>query len=187
MISFDYIQNYFEKIDHNEVRIFEYGSGGSSYYFLNHCKQLVSVEHDEEWFNILSKKKIQCSTKWDYKLIPPKYVEKRDLNCSDPSHYSSCYSGYELFSFSAYVMEIENYPDEYFDLILVDGRSRVSCLKHARKKVKKGGLLVLDNADRDRYFKFLILDEKEFKLIVNHFGALTCSKSFVKTNIYIKQ
>jgi len=56
-------------------------------------------------------------------------------------------------------------PSEGFDVVLVDGRRRVECIEHASGafrggsvtpelcRVKPGGLLVLDNAERDRYAK----------------------------------
>jgi hypothetical protein len=46
---------------------------------------------------------------------------------------------------------IDKYPDCTFDIIIVDGRSRNHCIDHAIQKLKSGGSLILDNAERDEY------------------------------------
>jgi hypothetical protein len=186
IMAFDYIDTFLNKRSKNDVKIFEYGSGGSSYYFQKLCHSLVSIEHDKKWFSILQKKPSYNLNNWNYKLIEPECHNLSVLDCSNPDYFTSCFIGYEYCSFKKYVIEIEKYPDEYFDLILIDGRSRVSCLKYSRNKLKKGGLLILDNADRSRYFKFPIIDKNDFKLVLDHTGALICSNSFVQTNIYVK-
>jgi predicted O-methyltransferase YrrM len=35
------------------MRVFEYGSGGSTLFFGERAKVLVSVEHDREWYKVL--------------------------------------------------------------------------------------------------------------------------------------
>jgi predicted O-methyltransferase YrrM len=49
------------------------------------------------------------------------------------------------------VTQIDAFPDGAFDVVLVDGQARPSCLKHAYTKVKPGGMLILDNADVPEY------------------------------------
>lgn len=46
---------------------------------------------------------------------------------------------------------IDNFVDNYFDLILVDGRDRVKCIESSIPKLKSGGWLVLDNSEREYY------------------------------------
>lgn len=58
---------------------------------------------------------------------------------------------YANASFEEYVKSIEEYPDESFDLVLVDGRHRSFCIPHAIPKVRPGGYLMLDNSDRRGY------------------------------------
>lgn len=38
-----------------------------------------------------------------------------------------------------------------FDFILVDGRDRVMCFNYAKKMLKKGGVIMLDNSEREQY------------------------------------
>ena len=42
-------------------------------------------------------------------------------------------------------------PDNYFDLVLVDGRRRCDCMIASFRTLKKGGYLVLDNSEREDY------------------------------------
>ena len=46
-----------------------------------------------------------------------------------------------------YVSAIQDFPDEHFDFILIDGQCREECLAAAVPKLKRDGLVVLDNAD----------------------------------------
>lgn len=41
--------------------------------------------------------------------------------------------------------------DEPYDVILVDGRDRVKCIKSAIPKLKPEGILILDNSEREYY------------------------------------
>jgi len=54
---------------------------------------------------------------------------------------------------------VNTYPDNYFDFIIVDGRARVECSFNAIKKLKRGGLFVLDNSERKRYMPIFNLLE----------------------------
>lgn len=53
--------------------------------------------------------------------------------------------------FEAYVRAIDSCADGSLDLVIVDGRAREACLKHALPKVRSGGWLLLDNSHRPRY------------------------------------
>ena len=133
--------------------MFEFGSGGSTIFFAKRVKNLVSVEHDEDWYilvkNLLKKANI---SNVEYKLLKPKAVVDRNMNAEDPDSYGSGFKKeYSSLDFSEYVKEIDNYPDERFNLIIIDGRSRPSCIKHSIKKLNKNGLIILDNANRKRY------------------------------------
>ena len=54
-------------------------------------------------------------------------------------------------SFERYVKAIDDYPDGHFQVVSVDGRASVACLERALPKVAPGGLLILDNSQRERY------------------------------------
>jgi len=54
-------------------------------------------------------------------------------------------------SYEAYARAIDAEPDGSLDLVLVDGRARVACLRQARSKVRSGGFIILDDSARPEY------------------------------------
>lgn len=185
-ITFDAIQHLEEKVEPIH-KVFEFGSGGSTLFFLKRCQVVVTVEHDAEWF-ILLKKLIEDKqiTNWVGYLVEPERGDLVESPCvSNPDHYSS--GGVGDFNFRKYVSSIDSYPDEYFDIILVDGRSRPACIKHAVPKLKKGGLIILDNADRSYYngpeIKKIL---NEYALVLSEKGASPYVQFFTQTNIWKK-
>jgi hypothetical protein len=137
------------------MRVFEYGSGGSTIYFANKVHTIISAEHDEKWFNIV-KAHIDKSeiNNIDYRCSPPisdqSFASKIYNN---PDDFISVLGEYEGMSFEKYVTNIDTFKEAYFDLIIVDGRSRISCISHAIPKVKKHGLLLVDNTNREYYLQ----------------------------------
>lgn len=51
----------------------------------------------------------------------------------------------------SYASECDKFEDEYFDVILIDGRNRVDCFNHSERTLKKGGTMILDNSERGEY------------------------------------
>lgn len=46
-----------------------------------------------------------------------------------------------------YATKISNYPDNYFDIIIIDGANRNECAKFTLNKVKDKGFIIFDNTD----------------------------------------
>ncbi len=55
-----------------------------------------------------------------------------------------------LLQGAAYVSKIHDFPAGYFDLVSVDGSQRHECCRAALGHLKTGGLLLVDNTDKDR-------------------------------------
>lgn len=138
-------------------QVFEYGVGGSSVFFSTRVSELVSVEHNRSWFEathqVISKQMLnQQGFHWHGVLAEPKpFATLLDLQPDDPLTYCSSDESYAGQSFHDYVAVIDQYPNEYFDIVLIDGRARPSCFMHAMNKVKFGGYVILDNAERAYY------------------------------------
>jgi len=147
-ITFDAI-NYLEGIDLSDKRIFEYGSGGSTLFWLSRGAQCVSIEHDLDWFNKI--KRVTSTYSFDYRLILPEPDTRSATDPANPDDYSSDEFNYHKVNYKNYASQIDEFPSNYFDVVLIDGRSRPACIKHSAIKVKKHGLLILDNSDRDYY------------------------------------
>jgi hypothetical protein len=134
--------------------VFEYGSGGSTLYYSARCKYVISVEHDSQWFNavnaILSRDGISnCHSV----LIAPQRDGYSTSDPADPRGYYSSSDLHQGWNFKRYVAFIDSFPDCHFDFVAIDGRARPSCILHARRKIKVGGYLMLDNSDRPQYEK----------------------------------
>jgi hypothetical protein len=166
------------------VKVFEYGSGGSSLFWLVSGCELVSIEHDPEWYAVLSEK-LHAFPGVDYRLIVPEPLGPRapQNDPADPKAYRSMDERALSHSFQKYATAIDEYPEQFFDIVSVDGRARPSCLLHAAPRVKVGGLLVLDNAERGYYL------EKTGEILRNFEshefpGGGPCNYHLWQTNVY---
>jgi hypothetical protein len=113
----------FPAIDHLErqisgKRVFEFGSGMSTLWFAKRCRQVVSVESDSHWHQVVTE---QCRAMQNVRII------------NAPSR-------------EEYLAAISNAGGK-FDLILVDGLYRSDCLNLARAYLNPGGLVVVDDTD----------------------------------------
>ena len=177
--------NYLEKILFQNAIVFEYGSGGSTLFFAERAKKVISLEHDSFWSErikeILLKKNIKNVT---YITEEPEHKICEIPNSQYSDIYHSSKSQYKGYTFKNYVSIIQRYPDEYFDLIAIDGRARSACITHARKKVKKGGFILLDNSDRPQYREAIDLMKKfrKFEFV----GPGPCNRFFWTTTIWQK-
>ncbi len=183
----DFLDKWLKK----DMQVFEYGSGGSTLYFAEKTGKIISIEHDAKWFNyaqtVIEKAGFDNIS---YSLIEPKAMENNlPVDCSKPENYTSCFLEYKGYEFSTYASAIDQYTNESFDLVVVDGRVRHSCIMHAMKKVKQNGVLLLDNADRSYYLKPFpeLLDKHKWKLVefIGHFpyapaSIVNTTKLFVK-------
>jgi hypothetical protein len=136
MMSYSIIDFFKERLTKDMI-LFEYGSGCSTLFFSSYVKKVISVEHDERWYNSLRNKL--------------------------PENVELIYQKLEYDS--DYCRKIQS-RDEKFDLIIIDGRDRVNCLKNSYEYLKENGVLVIDDMYRDKYqlvVPFLV--EKGFKSI----------------------
>lgn len=174
-------------------KVFEFGGGGSTLFFTNRAGEVVTVEHDAAWFEILEKKMQEKNAgNWKGNLVLPEEAKPfaGDIakpEPADPDAYFSNDAAFSMHRFKVYASLIDRYPDEYFDVVLVDGRVRPSCTKHSISKVKKGGLLVIDNSDRPYYFTQIqsILDSR-FELVYNKKTLSPYVDFFTQTGVWRK-
>ena len=184
--AIDFIKKHIDKND----TVFEYGGGGSTLFFLKNAGKVVTVEHDKSWFerlkSIIITRRIET---WEGNFIHPEIDhDKSKKDISDPNDYTSDDGNYKNVNFKKYVSAIDKFPDGHFNWVLVDGRARTSCLAHSFSKIKPGGYLILDNAERKYYTEKQngILDSK-FDLQLNIFGAVPFIPDFSQTNIWKKK
>jgi len=135
-----------------DMSVFEYGSGGSTVFFANRVHRLVSVEHDAAWHTqvseVLEKRGV---TSCEYLLREPQPAPPDRPSEHRWDLYTSTDRDFAGFVFDGYVKTIDAFPDGSFDLVVVDGRARSSCVHHGLPKVRPGGMLLLDDSDRPDY------------------------------------
>lgn len=131
----------------------EYGSGRSTIFLSERVGKLFSVEHHEEWYNhVRTLLKSKGITNSDLKLIRP----EKEVPLFHSSSERQAFITKEEYPnkdslFSSYVNYIDEFDNDFFDFVLIDGRARESCSLKAIDKLKPGGLMILDNSERVRY------------------------------------
>jgi hypothetical protein len=178
-ISFPAIK-YLEKFLDRRMKVFEYGCGGSTLFFADRVGTVISAEHDRAWYEKLSgiiKNSDESSVKINF--IPPA------AGNGDNEIYFSGNELYSGLSFKEYVSLIDSFPENYFDVILIDGRARNGCFLHSISRLRKGGLIVWDNSERERYRDFFSSDNKGLKRL-EFPGPTPFSRYFTQTTIFIK-
>lgn len=129
-----YIEEYLTKI--TNPKILEFGMGASTIWFSKTFDgELTSVEHNKEWYTTV---KSQIENKQTNLILKESNIS------SDPNG--------ELLE-KSYSYVIDDFNDNYFDLILIDGRNRVECFLKCDRILKPKGLMILDNSERKEYSK----------------------------------
>jgi predicted O-methyltransferase YrrM len=108
-----------DRLIQKDWKILEFGSGMSTLWFARRCALLVSVECFGDWHGVITQK------------LAERGLQNVDYRLSEPA--------------TAHV--IDEYPDSYFDLVLIDGVRRQHAMMTAISKVKPGGYIYLDGTD----------------------------------------
>jgi len=178
---------FLKKISDNNMHLFEYGSGGSTMFWSRRVKHIISVEHDKSWYDKMKKEFADLNIdNVEYFFIEAEPdANFSGKNFQNPSDYISSDKNYSGKSFEKYVKSIDKYPDSSFDLIIVDGRARPSCIQHAIRKLKTRGYLVVDNSEREYYLSPFKFDKQSWK-IWKFAGPVPFIKGFSETTILRK-
>ena len=123
--SIDFLKDRVSK----DMDVFEYGAGNSTLWWADRVGQVVTCEHDENWYKRM------------FDLVPDNVA----------LHHLSVNGG-------EYASMILRHQSE-FDIVVIDGKDRVTCAKNCLPSLKEGGVIVWDNSDRDGYaegYEFLL-------------------------------
>lgn len=127
--AIDFLQEYLKP----DMRVCEYGSGGSTLFFARRAKSVFSIEDNPRWFELVSRRLEQHSVQ-NVQLKLCRFDFKNAVG----------------FEASEYLHAL---PNESFDIIVVDGSEewtqvRPACFQLAEKRVKRGGIIVVDDSWR---------------------------------------
>ena len=139
-------------------RVFEFGSGNSTKWFSEHVKNVISVEHDTDFYEIIHKE-LSALTNVDHVF------------------------GALGSAYSSKILEYES----TFDIVVIDGRERIECAKNCLKALKVDGIVIWDNSDREKYKEgYDFLRESGFKQL-DFRGAGPISHSEWQTSIFYRK
>jgi SAM-dependent methyltransferase len=118
----DYIDSVIalKRVAGESIVAMECGSGSSTGYLAQRVTRLVSFDHDGNW---------HAAIRTAITAIGCANVEWRTAE-------------------RPYARFFGDYADETFDIVLVDGRDRTACVELARRVLKPGGVLAVDNTER---------------------------------------
>ena len=157
----------------------EYGSGRSTVFFAKKLKKLISIEHNEEWHKKVEKLLAERSlSNVDYLLIPEQHTSNGNEDLDLETELNKLDGSEPRNEFFNYYNKVNDYTDEYFDFVLIDGRARVKCGLIAVKKLKNGGIFVLDNSERARYLPL--------HTALNFWPKVETTTGLTNTTIWIK-
>jgi len=140
------------------MNVFEYGCGNSTIWYSQRVGTIRSVEHDKEWYNIISKKLPENAS-----------VVYREL------YYEGDYSKES---------KVNNIK---YDIIIIDGRDRVNSVKNSIDCLKEDGIIVFDNSNLEQYRESIdLFKQKGFKGI-DFWGMSPVTSSLNCTSIYYRE
>lgn len=119
-----------------DMKLFEWGSGRSTLWFSKRVKQVVSIEYNSQWASKLSA------------MLSDKKVANVDLRYVPLDHEYKAPTQKYYETTPKYVSEIFKFAKEDFDVILVDGHYRLTCVDKCLDYLRPGGFLVIDNSNR---------------------------------------
>jgi hypothetical protein len=120
-VTYSFIDFISERLKKDMVLV-EFGSGNSTYFYSKHVGEVFSVEHDKHWFEALSGN------------LPANVTLE---------HIELEYNG----KYSTFVLDRKIVAD----VVIVDGRDRINCLKQSVKSLSPSGVVVLDDSERTAY------------------------------------
>ena len=129
--AIDYLEAWIEP----QMRVFEWGCGGSTRFFLNAGCCVTTVESEMAWAERVENSCRKIARPPHIRLVPTSSLDR----ASQQSYIASVCDGAP------------------WDIVMIDGieeswLSRVECVKEAASRVRPGGMLILDDAWRQQYW-----------------------------------
>lgn len=116
------IVRFLEKRIPKNALMYEYGSGASTLFWAKRISRVVSLEYEESWYEKI----------------------RREM----PSNATVEFCAQDRDG--QYCRNITKHNLK-FDIIVVDGRDRVNCVKRAVENLSPQGVVLLDDSDREKY------------------------------------
>lgn len=160
-----------ENIHPTEI-LFEWGSGGSTFWFADRVKRIYSAEHQPAFFRYVKEHYLYENYDNIHMLFAPE----------DAQAYPKFKDAYDERSYKRYSESILAYPSRSFDWIIINGKARHACLDLAFSAVRHGGVIVMNDTDKLEYGSAVnqhrnkaveVLEFKGYKMPFMHQGHTT--------------
>lgn len=106
----------------SKLQLFEFGSGYSTFFYSELVKDVISVEYDRKWYDM--------------------------INSSLPDNVKLLFQSNDIDGEYCRVIGTTN---KLYDVVIIDGRDRVNCLKQSISALSPSGVILLDDSHRDKY------------------------------------
>jgi hypothetical protein len=151
--------SFLEKRLSKELTLFEFGSGYSTLFYARAVNKVTSIEYDENWYEIIRKKLPDNA-----KLIR----RKKDID-------------------GDYCRSICDQSDELYDVVVVDGRDRVNCIKQSITKLSDRGVILLDDSQREKYSDGILYAKHKGYLTLDFEGLTSSGSVMNRTTIFYRR
>ena len=157
---------FLEKKIENINRIFEFGTGNSSIWFAKRVKEYTAVEHDSSWYTEVTKRLKEENLTNTKILFAPADENSSAFDWEKEWKYFTVLKhSPDNPEFRHYMSTIDQYPDNHFDCIVIDGKERIGCLLHALPKLSENGMIIFDDSSMDEFQEvFLLLSDWHSKI-----------------------
>lgn len=155
---------FFDRLCYSKKVILEYGSGGSTLYFIKRKKQVYSVESNPEFYKYMNSIGRVRNSKGNSLFL--RYVDVGETNS-----IGKPLSMEKENNWNKYYAEIWNKilsDRKEIDIIFIDGRFRVSCVAYSLIKV-------LENKMREPIFLIHdFYDRKQYHIVLKFLNEIEC-------------
>ena len=127
-------ENFFMSHIDETKKVLEYGSGASTIQISKKCKSIVSVEHQEGWYNKL---KLELPSNAEILFRAPSLPYTEGRHCGTYEEFKDCIEA-----------PLQQAP---FDVILIDGRARVSCASICKQLSHENTVIFIHDFERQEY------------------------------------
>ena len=150
-----------ERVVRPHFRVFEYGAGNSSLWWAARVAEVVAVEHDPIWAELVATRAPAnlrvLARPMGAPVAEPGAALVVEFLAAHPDpplsgdEAKDIADGLVWEPFAAYLGALAGYPAGWFDVVVVDGMARAPAAWLAARLAALDGLVVFDNADRWQY------------------------------------
>jgi len=119
-----------ERLNKN-INLFEYGAGASTSFYCKYAKRVTSVENNRYWYE-----KVKKNLPSNSELLFREFDVSTNIGPN-------------------YITAASDTGDKY-DVIVIDGKDRVNCVKSSINSLSDGGVFVLDDSSHSQYIDIYI-------------------------------